>query len=151
MADVNRSLLAAVLVVMFVFLSGLAHSTACLSAGKFAAAMAAAIFAEASMAELTLLRKALVEQNKYTEEEIQSFLSVGKVRRYIPNSVELADRLIAVMDKFRDLRDPRNQVPLLSSQTWHVFLVNLKKVQQGYLSGESSNLLVGANCSISEQ
>ena len=65
-----------------------------------------------------------MEQKKYTEEEIQSFLSVGKVRRCIPNSVELADRLIAVMDKFCDLRDPWNQVPLLNSETWHVFLVS---------------------------
>ena len=69
-----------------------------------------------------------MKQNE--EEKIKSFLSVGKVRRYVPNSVELADRLIAVMDKFRDLQDPRTQVPLLSSETWSVFLVNLKKVQQ---------------------
>ena len=41
--------------------------------------------------------------------------------------------------------------PLPSSETWHVFLVYVNKVQQDSLSGESSNLLVGAGCSISEK
>lgn len=39
------------------------------------------------------------------------------------------------MEHFSSLKDPRNQVPVIDAQTWHTFLVNLKKVQLGYLSG----------------
>lgn len=101
--------------------------------------MAAACFVDASKAELRAVKEQLEAEKRYTQEQIDSFLATGKVRRYIPSPVLLAQRLVAVMEKFSSLRDPRNQVPVINAQTWHTFLVNLKKVQLGYLSGMFTN------------
>ncbi|DBA68873.1 TPA: hypothetical protein ACH3X2_013352 [Trebouxia sp. C0005] len=105
-----------------------------MSAGLFAAAMARAVLSEVNVADLRLLRAALEEEDRYSKEQIEAFLNTGKVRQYIPSPVPLAERLIKVMEEFINLQDPRNQVPVISAATWHTFLVNLKKVQQGWLS-----------------
>ncbi|DBA78499.1 TPA: hypothetical protein ACH3X2_007987 [Trebouxia sp. C0005] len=91
----------------------------------FAAAMAKAVFSEVNVADLKLLRAALEAEDRYSKEQIEAFLNTGKVRRYIPSPVILAERLIKVMEEFSNLQDPRNQVPVISAATWHTFLVNL--------------------------
>ncbi|DBA66235.1 TPA: hypothetical protein ACH3X2_002495 [Trebouxia sp. C0005] len=72
----------------------------------FAAAMARAVCLEVNVADLRLLRAALEEEERYTKEQVEAVLNTGKVRRYIPSPVLLAERLIKVMEEFSNLRIP---------------------------------------------
>ena len=99
-------------------------------------AMADACFTAASPADLGLLQHSLQQSGNYTDVQIQGFLQQGKVRRYLPDSKTIAASVTQVMLNFWHVVDTINQPPLLTSEVWAQFFRNLKKVQEGLLSGE---------------
>ena len=105
-------------------------------------AMADACFTVASPADLGLLEHSLKQSGKYTAAQIQGFLQQGKVRRYLPDSETIAVSVTQVMLKFQHVVDTINQLPLLTPEVWDQFFRNLKKVQEGLLSGENLYLLL---------
>ena len=71
----------------------------------FASDLGKAFFAELNAADLQILKAALLKEGKYTSEQICTLVGASHLRRYKPDTVQLARSVCAVTKKYQSSVD----------------------------------------------